>query len=306
MIRSCGITLSLLGLAFVVVSAQDPAKEPEPILKKKVKKSDEPELKKLEPKKNAVDEPELKKIDPKKKDAEPELKKIDPVVPEVPNRQSRAELIDRIDKNLKATAEELKKAADDPTRKRQRDIVKDLDELIKQQDDDNNNNSGGGGGGNNNQGGGGNGGNKGGASGQGGGQAGQGGGQANRNRSKRGGGGQGGNAGAQDKKDPQNAGANDKKDPKGGQDPKLAGGKDGGKDGGKKSDGGGLGSKDPPPPNDKDRIVNLRKDVWGHLPSHKRQEMDALMRENPLDRYRDIIGQYFDTIAGKSRGPEKK
>src|SRR5580765_3576183 len=105
MIRSCGITLSLFGLAFVVVSAQDPSKEPEPILKKKVKKSDEPgkdkndepELKKSTPKKNPDDEPELKKVDPKKKkDDEPELKKLDPVVPVLPNRESREELVARI------------------------------------------------------------------------------------------------------------------------------------------------------------------------------------------------------------------
>lgn len=273
MTRFAMIPLCVLCLTLGVLAVQDPAKEPEPILKKKTKKDAK-----------ADDPQDDKKVDPKDKKDPKELKKIEPGdVPVIGGGEKPEEIIARIKKNMQDTSKELEDNAADATRKKQRDIVKDLDDLINQQNDanDNQNNSGGGQSGN-----------------QGGGQAGNQGSKSGRKGGSRNQGsakaGQKGNAGAQDSANNQaNAGQNPQ-NKKGG-----AGGKDG--------QGGNPGGGNSPPNEAKSKKpADLSTDIWGHLPQHKRLEMDAYMQERYLQRYGPILHQYFRTIAEKSRGPEKR
>ncbi len=43
------------------------------------------------------------------------------------------------------------------------------------------------------------------------------------------------------------------------------------------------------------------KSIWGHLPEAKRAEMDAYAREKFMTKYKDLINQYYATLAEKSR-----
>ena len=45
----------------------------------------------------------------------------------------------------------------------------------------------------------------------------------------------------------------------------------------------------------------LFKDVWGHLPQNKRQEMDAYAKERFLQKYDQILRQYYRTISEQGR-----
>lgn len=81
-------------------------------------------------------------------------------------------------------------------------------------------------------------------------------------------------------------------DPKDGQakEPMPKDGKDG-KDGGK-PDTFGKGS-----PKRKDKLDDLYKDVWGHLPERMRQEMDSYYREQFMPRYSDLLRRYYASLA---------
>lgn len=46
------------------------------------------------------------------------------------------------------------------------------------------------------------------------------------------------------------------------------------------------------------------KDIWGHLGAALRQEMSQYAREAFLEKYRDLLEQYYATIAEKGRRPE--
>ena len=48
-------------------------------------------------------------------------------------------------------------------------------------------------------------------------------------------------------------------------------------------------------------IADLFKDVWGHLPQTKRQEMDVYLQERFLPRYDEILRQYYRTISEQGR-----
>jgi hypothetical protein len=52
------------------------------------------------------------------------------------------------------------------------------------------------------------------------------------------------------------------------------------------------------------RLAELYKEVWGHLPEALRLEMDAYSRERFMARYRDVLEQYYTTIAEKGRRQE--
>ena len=52
---------------------------------------------------------------------------------------------------------------------------------------------------------------------------------------------------------------------------------------------------------DNTTIGDLFKDVWGHLPLNKRQEMDAYARERFLPKYDEILRQYYRTISEQGR-----
>ena len=49
------------------------------------------------------------------------------------------------------------------------------------------------------------------------------------------------------------------------------------------------------------KIADLYKDVWGHLPETLRQEMDQYSREQFMAKYNDLLKQYYATIAEKGR-----
>jgi hypothetical protein len=69
-----------------------------------------------------------------------------------------------------------------------------------------------------------------------------------------------------------------------GQDPKNKGGA---------MPGGGNSS----PEKNKNTIADLFRDVWGHLPEQKRQEMDAFSRERFMPRYDELLRQYYRTLS---------
>jgi hypothetical protein len=49
------------------------------------------------------------------------------------------------------------------------------------------------------------------------------------------------------------------------------------------------------------KIADLYKDVWGHLPESLRQEMNQYAREQFMAKYNDLLKQYYATIAEKGR-----
>lgn len=55
------------------------------------------------------------------------------------------------------------------------------------------------------------------------------------------------------------------------------------------------------PRGEPNRLADLYKDVWGHLPEALRLEIDAYSREKFMARYRDLLEQYYTTIAEKGR-----
>jgi hypothetical protein len=52
---------------------------------------------------------------------------------------------------------------------------------------------------------------------------------------------------------------------------------------------------------DMNRIADLYKDVWGHLPETLRQEMNQYSREQFMAKYNELLKQYYATIAEKGR-----
>lgn len=51
-------------------------------------------------------------------------------------------------------------------------------------------------------------------------------------------------------------------------------------------------------------VSGLVKDVWGHLPKNKRQEMDAYSHEQFMPQYEQLLRQYYQTIAAKAKNKE--
>jgi hypothetical protein len=50
---------------------------------------------------------------------------------------------------------------------------------------------------------------------------------------------------------------------------------------------------------DAGKMADLYKDIWGHLPETLRQEMDQYSREKFMDKYSEMLKQYYSTIAEK-------
>lgn len=48
-------------------------------------------------------------------------------------------------------------------------------------------------------------------------------------------------------------------------------------------------------------IANLVKDIWGHLPKNKRQEMDAYSHEKFMPQYEQLLRQYYQNIAAQKK-----
>jgi hypothetical protein len=49
------------------------------------------------------------------------------------------------------------------------------------------------------------------------------------------------------------------------------------------------------------KIADLYKDIWGHLPETMRQEMNQYSREQFMEKYNELLKQYYATIAEKGR-----
>ena len=243
----------------------------------------------------------------KKADAKADPEKKEPVAPPMGSGEKPEEIIKRLNENFEKSEERL--GAKDPreeTQKVQDQIVKDIDELLKQQGKGGG--GGGGGGGASSQSKGGKGsqsaGNKGGSSGNSAGNKG--------GNSKDGGKGQSGQEkkgdGQQNAKNQENKGGKDgkkngddkvaKNDDKKGQDGK-GDGKDGkGKDGKGGNNAGGGTNKDEPK---KTTIADLHREVWGHLPQKQRQEMEIYGKQRFLPKYEDLLRQYYRTISESDR-----
>jgi hypothetical protein len=57
----------------------------------------------------------------------------------------------------------------------------------------------------------------------------------------------------------------------------------------------------PPVSGQANKLEELYRDVWGHLPEALRQEMNQYAREQFMAQYGDLLKQYYATIAEKGR-----
>lgn len=205
--------------------------------------------------------------DPAKEDDKDKKENVPQVDPKT------KEIIDRLRKNLETTETRLKK--DDPyeeTRQLQRDIVKDLDELIKKQEENDKNSSSS---------------------------------SSSSRSSRRSQSSQNKTSQSDQSKSGQKKNPMDLKDPSAqknaGKDEKQAKGDS--KEGDKKdkSGKGGQGNAKNDSKKEKNTIADLFKDIWGHLPQTKRLEMDAYSKERFMPKYEDLLRQYYRTIAEQGR-----
>jgi hypothetical protein len=271
--------LGLAALTFALIAMlspagqEPPADKPEPPVKleKKVRPKTPDDAK-------PDDKPAPKVKEEPKNDAKVKGEPKDKTDPGPDPEQVIKEILDRIGKNMRAAEERLKaKDSGDGTQQVQRDIVQDLDKLIKQeenaqqqQDQDQNQQQQ--------------------QAGMGGGQPKQGGKSSSRSqRSARGKSGQQGQGQGQGQVQGQQA--------KGGQEKGQQGQGQGQGQGGSGNDGG-MGGTSPAGVN---KLADLYKDIWGELPLALRQEMDAYQKESYMAKYKELLKQYYATIAEKGR-----
>jgi hypothetical protein len=50
-----------------------------------------------------------------------------------------------------------------------------------------------------------------------------------------------------------------------------------------------------------EKLADLYKDVWGHLPDRLRQEMDLYYREKFMPRYTELLRQYYAALAEQKK-----
>jgi hypothetical protein len=55
------------------------------------------------------------------------------------------------------------------------------------------------------------------------------------------------------------------------------------------------------PRRENDKLADLYKDVWGHLPERMRQEMDLYYREQFMPRYSELLRQYYAALAEQKK-----
>jgi len=236
------MALFLVAVGPAAVDAQDQPEPPVRLKKKeKPKPAPAPEEKKPQPPGGKKDE---KKAEEKMED-EPELTE---------SEQAEKELLDRVAKNMRDSEDRLaKKDTGDSTRQVQRDIVKDLDALIRQEQ-----------------------------------QSSQ---QQNQQQNQQ----QGAKKSSRGQRiqqvrrrsrsqKQQQASRNERQSKP---DPQQANSKQGG-----------MGQKSQGPTN---KLADLYKDVWGHLPEMLRMEMDAYSREQFMAKYDELLKKYYSTIAEKGR-----
>ena len=57
----------------------------------------------------------------------------------------------------------------------------------------------------------------------------------------------------------------------------------------------------PSPRRQDDKLADLYKDVWGHLPDRMRQEMDLYYREKFMPRYSELLRRYYAALAEQKK-----
>jgi hypothetical protein len=263
----CLLTLMLVGmvalggLGGLTPPAQGDDEPPVRLKKKKPRGDDKPMVEPDKPDEKRNDE----KKDEKKEDKKTEPRESEPVTPQ----EEEKEVLQRVVENVHRVDERLAKSdLGEATQQTQRDILKDIESLIKRNE---NPPPSGGGGGQQDQ-------NNGGGGGKSGGKK-TSAGSKSRMQQQRGGGSKTGGE--------KRAG----KDGKGGEQP-------GGRNG-KNGNGGRGGDKD----DHARKNADLDKHgVWGHLPQSLRAQMDAYSNPHPfMPKYDDLIKRYYRTISEQGR-----
>jgi hypothetical protein len=57
----------------------------------------------------------------------------------------------------------------------------------------------------------------------------------------------------------------------------------------------------PGPNGQPDKLADMVKDIWGHLPETLRQEVDHYYRDQFMPRYRELLQQYYTRLAERER-----
>lgn len=280
MMRYTLLGLLIAALLIPLTTAQEPDEPPV-----RLKKKERPDVPKPEPEKKEDPKPEPKPPEPKPDD------KSEPEAP--PPAESEEEIFDRLLKNTKKAQDRLaNREVDDGTQQLQRDILDDIQKLIRKSESDQ------GGGGQQNQD------------------------QQNQDQKN-----QDGQQGQQSGKPQPGMGGGSKQQGQSGrerrqqarqqrqgqgQQARQPGQPGQGNPGqgnpqeqntaqaGPSNQGGGGGmSKE-----EMNKIADLYKDVWGHLPETLRAEMNAYSREKFMAKYKDLIEKYYTNLAEKGRkGP---
>jgi hypothetical protein len=262
------VSVALAGLAF----AQDVGEEPPLRLKKKGAAAEGPA--KVEPEKPEPGKPPVGPV-------KPEPPKEGPEPPEGGEPEiDEQEVLNRIGKNMRTSEDRLaNRELTDGTRQVQEDILKDIDLLLDQSQNDQQNQ-------NQNQ------------------QASSnpsGGGSQSKSRLRGGSRQQRQQAGRRGSRGQQQAGRGQGQGAQGEQQANRGQGQ---KPGEAQGQGGNMGGGGGRSEGEINKLMDLYKDVWGHLPETQRAEMTAYSREKFMDKYNELIKQYYSSIAEKSRKKE--
>jgi hypothetical protein len=278
----------LLAVLMVVVSfgsAQQPGEPGDgPLrLKKKKRAGDVPAPK--EPGKEEEGKPK-EKAPPGKEKAKEEDDLPEPEDGRPDTEEDEKVVLERIGKNMRGVEEKLgNRELGDPTRQQMRDVIRDLDSLIKKQQQSQNNEDQQGGGGSQQQ------------------DKDKSSEKQQQSRSKQGSSSQRSSSRSKQRQQRRQRGQRSGRDRSGSGQPKS---QPGGEQSQPKPQAGnsgsnpGAGSKSPE--NKKDMNADLYKDVWGHLPESLRAGMNAYSNPAPfMPRYDDLIKKYYRTIAEQGR-----
>jgi len=274
--------VALCAVAFVVAGFVLADDEPAPRLKKKARPGDENAPKKEEPTPK-----EKTKEKPSQPPRLPDRPKVDddPDIPPPEQEIDEQEVLGRVSKNMRAAEERLdNKDLGEGTRQMQRDVVKGLDDLIRQSQN-------------------------GGQQGQEDQQEDQGGAsqdqQKQRQRRAQQAKGSPGQRKNQRGMQNQRAQREARRAQKRGQQPRAQGqprpGNQQEQDQGQQEAGANPGAGNGGPQGEPNKIADVYKDIWGHLPETLRAEMDAYGREKFMAKYEELIKRYYDRAARESR-----
>lgn len=193
--------------------------------------------------------------------------------------QKKENKLERAAKGMRTAGEKLdERATGKETRQIQEQVIRDLDELIKQMQNPPPSQSGGGGGG-----GGGSGGGKGGSSGASGGSSGK----AGSSRMDPSGSGQG-------RPEQGDAGQGTAQNASGGQDKKAADGSEERSESERKAAA------------EAARKKKLEMDVWGHLPPHLREQLLNTYGERMLPTYELLVKQFYEALSEQGETPRRR